>query len=254
MNPFQKLLSDNRHGASYIYRQFIRYLIRTNLPRKRVLSYSQKMVKAHPSMAEFINLQQKLQTAKANQLRWSLLNELKRMDQDQERLVNLAVKRLKKYRSLFTYSASSLVEKSLKKLPKKTRIFVTESRPMMEGRGLARRLSRGGYRVTLGTDAMMGEFVKEVDAIVLGCDALTPRDYIHKVGTRALVILAREEKIPVFVLVTPVKVLSDRAAKKLKLIEQNAAEVWGIKRKRVEIRNRYFERIPRKGIKVILFK
>src|SRR5262249_40558841 len=110
---------------------------------------------------------------------------------------------------VLTISASSLVEQALLRAGDAAPLRVTclESRPMLEGAVLARRLARAGLDVTLTLDALGPSLVGDAHMILLGGDTLAPTGLLHKVGTFGLALAASRAGVPVYALVGPEKLL-----------------------------------------------
>jgi len=117
-----------------------------------------------------------------------------------QRTAARAGRRLSRARRILTHSASAVCEEALLRWAKSARraeVIVTESRPRQEGVALAHRLTSAGLRVRLITDAQMGLAVREVDAVVVGADAITDdNQLLNKAGTRLAVLAAREAGVP----------------------------------------------------------
>ncbi len=113
-----------------------------------------------------------------------------------------AARRLSRARRILTHSASAVCGEALLIWAKRARqaeVIVTESRPRQEGVALARRLTAAGVRVRLITDAQMGLAVREVDAVLVGADAITDDSHLlNKAGTRLLVLAARDAGVPAY--------------------------------------------------------
>ena len=81
---------------------------------------------------------------------------------------------------------------------------MSEARPLNEGVRTARRLAEKGVSVTLITDAQMGLFVREAEAVVVGADSVLPDgSLVNKIGTHLLALAAREAKVPFYVMPRP---------------------------------------------------
>jgi len=110
---------------------------------------------------------------------------------------------------VLTISASSLVERTLQRaavgLP--LRVTCLESRPLLEGAALARRLAEGGMQVVLTLDALGPSLVAEASMVLVGGDTLAPEGLLHKAGTYGLTLAARRAGVPVYALVGPEKLL-----------------------------------------------
>jgi translation initiation factor 2B subunit (eIF-2B alpha/beta/delta family) len=109
----------------------------------------------------------------------------------------------KRIKSLITFSASSVVEKVMKKLKKEGFLFeilVCESRPFCEGKKLAKRLAMAHISTTITTDVIAFSNVSKVDAIFIGADMLGSNFFRNKVGTKALLELGKIHQVESFVL------------------------------------------------------
>ncbi len=82
-------------------------------------------------------------------------------------------------------------------------VVATETRPLQQGARLtAWELQAMGIGVTLIADTAAGAALKSgrVDAVIVGCDRVAANgDTANKIGTYALAVLARENRIPFYV-------------------------------------------------------
>ena len=90
-------------------------------------------------------------------------------------------------------------------------IIATESAPLNEGKTTARLLARLGVPVTLISDAQAAAFMPEAAAVLVGADTVfADGAVVNKVGTCALALLARNERIPFYVATETLKVAPGR--------------------------------------------
>lgn len=86
---------------------------------------------------------------------------------------------------------------------KLSRVFATETRPLLQGARLtAWELARDGIDTTLLTDSAAGQLMRrgEVQSIVVGADRIAANgDVANKIGTYSLAVLARENDVPFYV-------------------------------------------------------
>jgi len=81
-----------------------------------------------------------------------------------------------------------------------THVFVTESRPLCEGKRVAYELAAGGANVTLITDAQAGHFMGRTGAVLTGADGVLPDgSVINKAGTYLMALAASDRNVPFFV-------------------------------------------------------
>ena len=152
---------------------------------------------------------------------------------------------IKKNSTVLTHCHSTVVVEMLKYVWKKDRKFkviATETRPLYQGVITVKELSRIGIPVTFIVDSAAGFFVKDVDLMLFGCDAIRKEGIVNKIGTYGLAVLAKENKIPVYFVGETMKF--DRR-RKIVIEERNPEEV--IKRsklKKCEIRNPAFDTTP----------
>ena len=86
---------------------------------------------------------------------------------------------------------------------KLSRVYTTETRPLLQGARLnAWELARDGIPVTLIADSAAGSILQrgEVSAVIVGADRIAANgDLANKIGTYALAVLARENRVPFYV-------------------------------------------------------
>ncbi len=108
-----------------------------------------------------------------------------------------------------TISKSSTVLTALKlaaSSKKLSRVYVMESRPHLEGRSTARDLTSEGVECILVTDALGPSLADEIDAAVIGADAiLKDGAVVNKSGTYPLALACKEAEKPLYVLAESVK-------------------------------------------------
>jgi methylthioribose-1-phosphate isomerase len=101
------------------------------------------------------------------------------------------------------YGTALGVIKAAKEQGKKVSVFVTETRPLLQGARLTTwELMQEGIPTTLITDSMAGYFMKrgEIDCVIVGADRIAANGYTaNKIGTYALAVLANAHGIPFYV-------------------------------------------------------
>ncbi|MDZ4774787.1 MAG: S-methyl-5-thioribose-1-phosphate isomerase [Planctomycetota bacterium] len=128
---------------------------------------------------------------------------------------------------------------------KQVRVFADETRPLLQGARLtAFELHAAGVDVTVITDNMAGRvmFEKKIDMVFVGADRIARNgDTCNKIGTYSVAVLAREHKIPFYV-VAPLSTFDpDIADGSLIPIEERPAS---------EITNGFGVRTVPEGVKV----
>ena len=99
-------------------------------------------------------------------------------------------------------TALSIVYEAKKKA-KKFKVYVDETRPMLQGARLtAWELKQAGIEAILVCDNMAGWLMKQgrINAVITGADRIAANgDTANKIGTYSLSILAREHSIPFYI-------------------------------------------------------
>jgi ribose 1,5-bisphosphate isomerase len=111
--------------------------------------------------------------------------------------------------TLFTYTLSETVLRALleaRRLGRSFRVLATESRPNNDGLITAKSLAAEGIEVEIGIDGNIGEIVPGADLMLVGAEAiLSDGSAVCKVGTYPSAVVAREFRVPVYVLVDSMK-------------------------------------------------
>lgn len=182
---------------------------------------------------------------------------LKRFDEAQVQINNHIFKIIKNSDVIFTHCHSTNVVKALiysKKKGKKFQVYNTETRPLFQGRKTFKELRKAKIKTTLFIDAALGvalskeQGTKKVSKVFLGADALLKDGIINKIGSEVIARIAKEEKIPVYIIADSWKFTNEKVP-----IEQRALnEVWDRAPKNIKVKNPAFEFVPKKYIKAIV--
>jgi translation initiation factor eIF-2B subunit delta len=176
---------------------------------------------------------------KAEEFSYNSLNSVQLIAQTGEKLVEDGSK-------ILTFSASGSILAILKKAKetgKHFRVTVCESRPMLEGRLLARFLGNAKIPVTLITDAAMGIYAKQADFLLVGADSVSEITFVNKVGTLYLGLLSREYGVPLYMACERSKFIS--SAWRISAFANGApGEILDEELLNVSVENPYFEEIP----------
>lgn len=160
---------------------------------------------------------------------------------------------LKSGSKILTLSNSQAVYEVLKLLflnDKKIKLIVAESRPLLEGRIMSKKLLNLGVPVKLIPDCLISEYISQSDLVLIGADKILKNfDVVNKVGSKNAAIIAKHFKKPLFVVASEKKFSRQR---RLKLEFQNPDEIWKHQHPNLSIENFYFEVIPRKLISKII--
>lgn len=225
---------------------------------RNLLKLGTELISAQPHMASIFNLVNsilysveellptltlnelaELTKEKAEEFTYNSLNSIQLVAQNGEKLVEEGSK-------ILTHSASGSILAILKKAKEKGKSFevvVCESRPMLEGRLLARFLGNAKMPVTLITDAAMGVFAKEADLFLVGADSISENVFVNKIGTFYLCLLSREYSVPLYVACERSKFISS-AWRLSPFASGDPKEILDSELLNVKVQNPYFEEIP----------
>lgn len=116
---------------------------------------------------------------------------------------------------ILTYAKSSIVQQTLVEAfrqGKKFRVIVVDSRPLFEGKNLARALTTLGVQVQYALTTAISHAIKDVTKVFLGAHAMMSNGRLFsRVGTAIVAMTAKEADIPVIVCCESVK-FTDRVA------------------------------------------
>ena len=114
-------------------------------------------------------------------------------------------------KSVLTFSNSSSVKavllhykNSLKK------VICCRSLPLGEGEFLHDSLIEQDVKSSIIEDAEAANYLGSVDFVVIGADAVTEDFVVNKVGTLSLVLTARHFGVPLYVIVSPLKMIQSK--------------------------------------------
>lgn len=206
------------------------------------------LLAARPDMASVINLALELRrhssTSGADEITMAFLHEHRKSF---ARAVNETARLIESGQKILTYSRSSTILASFleaKARGKDFLVYLTESRPGMEGLTLAKELSGVGIKVVLGTDSALAGFLGECDMVVIGADAVGPEYFYNKTGTLGLVLLSRAIGKPFYLSVSRDKLLTQEGISYYRVGEMPEEEIISPVPYGVTVVNRYFEAVP----------
>ena len=141
------------------------------------------------------------------------------------------------------------VIKNAKKGGKNISVIATETEPLGQGIRTVKELAKAKIPVTLITDNAVGYFMKDVDMVLVGADALRKREgLVNKTGTSLIAMAAKRYNKPLYVAANTLK-LDNR--EKFVIEERLPSEVY----KRingVKIRNPAFDMTSWKLITAVI--
>lgn len=174
---------------------------------------------------------------------------LAKINDIQREIIKNSLSLLKNKKAILTHCHSSTVEEILKKAYREGNrfsVYLTETRPRFQGRITANHLLKEGLGVTMVTDSeavflVSREDQKEIDLVLLGCDALSLEGKAaNKVGSYGIALSAQKAKVPFYLATTLLKVTTQ----KLILEERKPEEIWEKPPKNLKIFNPAFDLIP----------
>jgi ribose 1,5-bisphosphate isomerase len=163
-----------------------------------------------------------------------------------QRIQEIGAKRIKDGDIILTHCHSSAVTGTLllaHEQEKDFKVIQTETRPKYQGRITARELTEVGIDTTMIVDSAARHYMKEIDFVLVGCDAITSEgNIINKIGTSQVALAAYEARIPFYVLGTllkfdPVTIHGQYEA----IEERRTAEIWDAPPEGLKIRNPAFD-------------
>jgi translation initiation factor 2B subunit (eIF-2B alpha/beta/delta family) len=262
----QDIAQDHIHGADWLSNEAVRVLIKASLLEEAdridvihecLWDIGVRLANTRPSMASIANkigylfneldkvASLKEYRSKVSEVGNDIINSSwKNRKLIAEHLETLA----KGAKSIFTYSYSSTVVDVIREIGY-TNILVTESRPMFEGRQLAKELGDEGFKVLLVVDGVVGVYIEAADICLLGADSVQFNgSVINKVGSKLLGYAAKDQGIPLYILCDTNKFnVINYLGDSIKLEEKTPDEV-SEPMKNVTIKNPYFEVVPPKLI------
>ncbi len=138
---------------------------------------------------------------------------------------------------------------------KEIKVIATESRPRLQGHLTIGQLDKHGIKTSLIVDSAVRYFMKEVDLVIVGADAVTVNgSVINKIGTAQVALAAREARTNVIIAAETYKFSPKTILGELVEIEErDGAEVISPDKLGVlsNVRNPAFDVTPREYVDLI---
>jgi len=254
----QGIREDNSSGAAQLAHKAAQLLLAYlkgegggHLPQE-ILSVGRALVDAQPSMAPMTNLVNHLfeaieslkdpQTIREKGT-VAVQNFLEDLITGAERIKAHALPLLKWKEVVMTHSYSSTCLGVLGQA-EGIEVICPESRPLLEGLNTARELGAKGVRTRIVVDSAAPSLMGECDVVMVGGDSITPEGVVNKIGTYALALAAREQRVPFYVLASTEKFLPAPFAQALRIEERDPKEVFQGVIPNSVVENRYFDITP----------
>lgn len=270
-----RIKADHEHGASYLARLAAQALADACAPSTEsdesaeqrlaaVEAHVRQLAEARPSMAAVANTVAAIWSAGlGDDTGTDAEKRLARMHEAATEIVarwSDAAERILRYaRSLllsplFTFSRSGTVEHVLGALAREGglhSLWVARSFPGDEGLAMAESLASSipSLDVTVIADAACGVFIRNAKAVVVGADTIGYGGVVNKVGTYPLALVAREKKVPVYVLCETLKITGGHV---LQIESMDPREVVPDPKPNLSGHNPYFEVTPYDLISAII--
>lgn len=252
----REIAEDRASGAAQLTLKAANAFLKLLDEEKPTMKSVKKLVKllseARPSMPSVANMAYRVsqiideQVSEGMDLREAIKSAVSSAIKEYQTRISSVIKNasqtLREYAAILTHSYSSTVAAALE-LCGRVRVYVTESRPGLEGRKLAERLARLGLEVVLIVDSAASHVIDrgDVEAVVVGCDAiLDDCSIVNKIGTKMIALAAAESETP-FIVVTD---LWKTALQGVSLEEHPPEEVYDEKIPNLSSLNPYFEIVP----------
>lgn len=119
-----------------------------------------------------------------------------------EKIAEITSRRIRDGDIIFTHGFSTTVFKVIERAAKDKNIevIVTETRPEFQGRIMANKLNQINVPTTLIVDSAARFFMKDVDKVILGAEAIAANGaVINKIGSSLIALAAHEARVRVFV-------------------------------------------------------
>ncbi len=128
---------------------------------------------------------------------------IKEINEVRDAVAEVGSRRIEDGDVILTHSYSSTILQMFKKaLTRGIRfeVYITESRPVGEGKVMASLIGKLGVKTTLIVDSSVRYVMKNVDKVFVGADAIAANGaVVNKVGTSAIALAAKEARTRVFV-------------------------------------------------------
>jgi len=126
----------------------------------------------------------------------------RKLEESIKEIAEIGARRLKDGDVIMTHSYSSSVIAILKRTHqqgKQLRVFVTETRPELEGRDVVRELAAEGIDTTLIIDSAVSHFIEKSDKVLVGAEAVAANGAIvNKIGTATIAAVAHGARVRVY--------------------------------------------------------
>ena len=155
-----------------------------------------------------------------------------------------AIGRAQRGPRVVTFSYSSLVIRALvarSRAGEQLSVTVGESRPLLEGRKTASRLTEAGIAVALCVDAALFDHLERADLVVIGADGIYGGRVLSKIGSAPLLTLASDHGVKIAVVGAEEKIVPRGLEAFLRFPSHDRNEIFPGAPKGLVVENRYFD-------------
>jgi len=228
------------------------YLLSTR-PTAVSLPNAVRFITLKPKLAKDADLRtlQKMVVSRADEFIHSSKDAVKRIGE-------IGARRISDGDVIMTHCNSSCALSIIKtafKQGKHIEVYVTESRPFMQGLVSARELLKTGVPTTLIVDSAVRHFIRDVDTVIVGADSIAANGaVVNKIGTSQMALAAHESRVLFFVAAESYKFHPGTLVGRLVEIEErDPNEIVDPKRfPGIKIRNPSFDVTPPEYIDLII--
>ena len=184
----------------------------------------------------------------------------RKLEESIQQIAEIGARRLKNGDVVVTHSYSSSVMAILKKAHqqgKRLKVFVTETRPELEGQDVARELASEGIETILIIDSAVSHFIEDSDKVMVGAEAVAANGAIvNKIGTAMIAAVAQRARVRVFVAASTYKFSPETMFGELIEIEERPSsyvfEDSEFKQPNLKVRNPAFDVTSPQDIDLII--
>jgi len=200
-NFYRKIKSVKIQGAINIAKESLKYLkkyARVYGFGKNFYTEARKIEKIRPTAVVLHNALEELLKNPSFEKIEELLQKLEEIN---ERVSIVSQKIIPKKASILTHCHSSEVVSSIikaKKLGKRIKVYATKTEPLHQGLITVKELADAKIDVTLINDNAAGYFIKNVNLVLVGTDAIRREGIVNKTGTSMIAVVAKENSIPFY--------------------------------------------------------
>lgn len=258
----EEIREDNRSGAVALtlraakaFRAHARTLRSFPLSKAKesITDIALQLIQAKPVMASIFNLANAVLLATegaesvpalCNRVEEIAEEFVRSLQENTRKIARQAAELIGNEATVMTISFSSTVLESFKQAKlggKNFRVICLESRPLLEGVELARRLGKFNVPTTLIADALAPSLVREAKLVLIGSDALAQEGLVNKIGTYGLALAAKAAEVDFVALLGTEKFFP---AKLSTIPKMDPKELLAETIENVTVCNRYFEITP----------